>query len=153
MIGNAFGQEEDAKEPSFSKDSDGKNADVKCLPVSRDNVENSQLPKIYKQRIAQPIIYNEETQQQKQHNPSQNCKLPVQDNLPPKHFQRYGHIDIPAILADKSKDQRVIDSGQVVPTRLDGNLALEVDDFDIPWSDLVLKERIGAGIFIFIFLT
>lgn len=127
MIGNAFGQEEDAKEPSFSKDSDGNNADVKCLPVSRDNAENSQLPKIYIQRIAQPIIYNEETQQQKQHHP--------------------------AILADKSKDQRVIESGQVVPTRLDSNLALEVDDFDIPWSDLVLKERIGAGIFIFIFLT
>ncbi|RWR82519.1 serine/threonine-protein kinase CTR1 isoform X1 [Cinnamomum micranthum f. kanehirae] len=119
--GNAFGQEEDAKEPSFSKDSDGNNADVKCLPVSRDNAENSQLPKIYIQRIAQPIIYNEETQQQKQHHP--------------------------AILADKSKDQRVIESGQVVPTRLDSNLALEVDDFDIPWSDLVLKERIGAGSF------
>lgn len=133
MIGNAFGQEEDAKEPSFSKDSDGKNADVKCLPVSRDNAENSQLPKI--------------SQQQKQHNPLWNCKLPVHDHIPPNHF----HIDIPNILADKNKDQRVIESGQIVPTRLDSNLALEVDDFDIPWSDLVLKERIGAGIFIFIF--
>ncbi|XXG64703.1 hypothetical protein AAC387_Pa05g2584 [Persea americana] len=127
--GNAFGQEEDAKEPSFSKDSDGKNADVKCLPVSRDNAENSQLPKI--------------SQQQKQHNPLWNCKLPVHDHIPPNHF----HIDIPNILADKNKDQRVIESGQIVPTRLDSNLALEVDDFDIPWSDLVLKERIGAGSF------
>lgn len=25
------------------------------------------------------------------------------------------------------------------------DISLDVDDLDIPWSDLVLKERIGAG--------
>lgn len=37
--------------------------------------------------------------------------------------------------------------GQAVPTKPSNSFSFEGEDLDIPWSDLVLKERIGSGIF------
>ncbi|KAF2289763.1 hypothetical protein GH714_038523 [Hevea brasiliensis] len=37
--------------------------------------------------------------------------------------------------------------GQLVSSKTSNELSLDVEDLDIPWSDLVLKERIGAGSF------
>lgn len=47
-----------------------------------------------------------------------------------------------------TKDQRV-GHGAVVPhiPRQSNNVPHELEDFDIPWCDLIIKERIGAGIF------
>lgn len=41
--------------------------------------------------------------------------------------------------------QRFENSGQSQPHKDRGNFTMDVEDLDIPWSDLVLKERIGAG--------
>lgn len=38
------------------------------------------------------------------------------------------------------------DGGQ--PHRASGDLTLDFEDLDIPWSDLDLKEKIGAGTFV-----
>lgn len=47
---------------------------------------------------------------------------------------------------DIENDMRFLEGGsQLVPAKTSGDLALEIEDFDIPWEDLVLKERIGAG--------
>ncbi|KAF7146862.1 hypothetical protein RHSIM_Rhsim03G0081400 [Rhododendron simsii] len=37
--------------------------------------------------------------------------------------------------------------GQAVPTKPSNKFSFEGEDLDIPWSDLVLKERIGSGSF------
>lgn len=37
--------------------------------------------------------------------------------------------------------------GQAVPTKPSNKFSFDGEDLDIPWSDLVLKERIGSGIF------
>ncbi|KAI8563140.1 hypothetical protein RHMOL_Rhmol03G0089700 [Rhododendron molle] len=37
--------------------------------------------------------------------------------------------------------------GQTVPTKPSNSFSFEGEDLDIPWSDLVLKERIGSGSF------
>ncbi|KAG5556653.1 hypothetical protein RHGRI_007058 [Rhododendron griersonianum] len=37
--------------------------------------------------------------------------------------------------------------GQAVPTKPSNSFSFEGEDLDIPWSDLILKERIGSGIF------
>lgn len=50
-----------------------------------------------------------------------------------------GHGDI-------GNDMRFLEGGsQLVPAKTSRDLALDIEDFDIPWEDLVLKERIGAG--------
>lgn len=38
-----------------------------------------------------------------------------------------------------------VGGGQLIP-KPSNNLTLDIEDLVIPWSDLVLKERIGAGI-------
>ncbi|KAM3341317.1 serine/threonine-protein kinase CTR1 isoform X1 [Capsicum galapagoense] len=49
---------------------------------------------------------------------------------------------------DIGNDMRFLEGGsQLVPTKASRELDLDIEDFDIPWEDLVLKERIGAGSF------
>lgn len=52
---------------------------------------------------------------------------------------------LPEPRGDTIKDVRFGDGGQMVPIVPSRELDLDVEDLDIPWSDLVLKERIGAG--------
>ncbi|XP_058085948.1 serine/threonine-protein kinase CTR1 isoform X2 [Magnolia sinica] len=149
--GSASGQG-DATDPSFPGPLDRKHEDMNySLPVSINNDENSLLPKP-NQGVARPDSRDDETQFQKWQN-SQNGMVPqrfVEDHSP-KNVQR--QREIPPMIAisnprtDKNKELRLIGSSQVVPKRSDSELSLEVDDLDIPWSDLVLKERIGAGSF------
>lgn len=48
--------------------------------------------------------------------------------------------------ADTVKDTRFLAvGGHVVSSMLSEELALDVDEFNIPWDDLVLREKIGAG--------
>ncbi|XP_075078643.1 serine/threonine-protein kinase CTR1 [Nicotiana tabacum] len=64
-----------------------------------------------------------------------------------------GHGDTQPLMAlsdprGRGNDMRFLDGGsQLVPAKQSRDLALEVEEFDIPWEDLVLKERIGAGSF------
>ncbi|KAF5194343.1 kinase [Thalictrum thalictroides] len=48
---------------------------------------------------------------------------------------------------DTSRDPRYTGASQVVSNRSSTELSLDVEDLDIPWNDLILKERIGAGSF------
>ncbi|PPS05463.1 hypothetical protein GOBAR_AA15198 [Gossypium barbadense] len=54
-------------------------------------------------------------------------------------------LPVPPNIARPASHDR--DSHQLLPGKPSRELALEVDDLDIPWSDLVLRERIGAGSF------
>ncbi|KAI7996972.1 hypothetical protein LOK49_LG10G02222 [Camellia lanceoleosa] len=45
-----------------------------------------------------------------------------------------------------AKDLRFVEGCQMVPRQPSKKLSLVVEDLDIPWSDLVLKKRIGSGI-------
>ncbi|XP_077241223.1 protein kinase superfamily protein [Tasmannia lanceolata] len=131
--GTVVGQE-DATDPSFPKHIDRKYMDAKNLiPFSSDNDEHGQPPKPYNQRIAQRNPLDEDSHMQKWHTASQNCgaqQCLVEESIPPIFIQRHDHRDIPPILA-----------------KSESKTSLDVDDLDIPWSDLVLKERIGSGSF------
>ncbi|XP_050380367.1 serine/threonine-protein kinase CTR1 [Argentina anserina] len=81
-------------------------------------------------------------------NPSQNIvhqRTRLNDQNPLNRIPPVGHRDISRL--DTSDDSRFVEGLQMVPSRPNKELTLDVDDLDIPWSDLVLKERIGAGSF------
>ncbi|KAF5953974.1 hypothetical protein HYC85_006830 [Camellia sinensis] len=76
----------------------------------------------------------------------------VKDPVPLKHFPPIGHREVQPLvgLSDprgNAKDLRFVEGGQMVPRQPSKKLSLDVEDLDIPWSDLVLKERIGSGSF------
>ncbi|XWS55956.1 hypothetical protein CRYUN_Cryun09bG0044400 [Craigia yunnanensis] len=71
---------------------------------------------------------------------------------PLKRISPLGHRDVPVLvlsdpMGDATKDSRFAEGSQLVPSKRSRKLAFEVDDWDIPWSDLVLRERIGSGSF------
>ncbi|KAL3536156.1 hypothetical protein ACH5RR_004617 [Cinchona calisaya] len=75
---------------------------------------------------------------------STNKALAVQ-HVPP--VGRMMSRALPEPRMDSIKDRRFVEGGQLVPVAPSGELILDVEDLDIAWSDLVLKERIGAGSF------
>ncbi|KAG5582730.1 hypothetical protein H5410_053357 [Solanum commersonii] len=64
---------------------------------------------------------------------------------------RYGNAQLIAISearTDTINDQRYFEGGgRLAPAKPSRELVLDVQDLVIPWNDLVLKERIGAGSF------
>lgn len=69
----------------------------------------------------------------------------VKTPAPLNHMPNVGHRDMQALIPvsdprlDTGEDQRFREG------RPNCELTLDVEDLNIPWSDLVLKERIGAG--------
>ncbi|KAK9127647.1 hypothetical protein Syun_016444 [Stephania yunnanensis] len=75
------------------------------------------------------------------------------DSMPLKHIPPYGLKDGQSILglsnlrANAGRDQRFMEGVQLVPSKLNTEIPIDVDDLDIPWTDLILKEKVGAGSF------
>ncbi|KAJ4969967.1 hypothetical protein NE237_003066 [Protea cynaroides] len=141
--GSAINQE-DAAELLFHKNFDGKNMDGNITPVANDNDDNilSPLP----QRAAWQDTHVRESPVQNSCNPSENVMVSkqfVKDPVQRKPIAPSGHRDVQWV--DTSKDLRFIEGS--VPSKSSTELSLDVEDLNIPWSDLVLKERIGAGSF------
>lgn len=71
------------------------------------------------------------------------------DPPPIKHKHPIG-IQTPLALTNSDNDiieeRRLIEGSQLIPSKPTRELALDMEDLDIPWGDLVLKERIGSGI-------
>lgn len=138
----------------FSKQFDKVGADRNNLvQISDKVVEISQasLPP----KFVRPSAQNRDSQLIKSFNPSQNILQStnnIKDSMP-KHVAPVGHRGVQPVLAysdqrvDTVKDSRFPEGGQLVPSKPNKELSFDFEDLDIPWSDLVLKERIGAGIF------
>ncbi|CAN1134919.1 Serine/threonine-protein kinase CTR1 [Linum perenne] len=73
----------------------------------------------------------------------------LKNHTPIKHLPPTGQhlLSAPAQRFEASSDARFSEGSQLISGRPNKELSLEVEDFDIPWSDLELKERIGAGSF------
>ncbi|KAF6150362.1 hypothetical protein GIB67_034061 [Kingdonia uniflora] len=110
----------------------------------------------FPQRVAQSNDPVNDTHLLTSCNPSQNIISPPQltkDHGPLKHIPLNGHRSVQPILAlsnariDMGRDMRFYEGGQVVSSKSNTDLSLDVEDLDIPWSELLLKEKIGAGSF------
>ncbi|XP_019179574.1 PREDICTED: serine/threonine-protein kinase CTR1-like [Ipomoea nil] len=128
----------DAGVPVFPKQADSGGMDRNCfIPSSSNQEEISRfpLPPTNAQRMGGGV----ESQRAGMYGPniinSMNVGRDVQ--LP---------IIRPDPRLDSTKDTRFTDGGQLA-LRKPKELVIDVEDLDIPWTDLVLKERIGAGSF------
>lgn len=110
----------------------------------------------FKLHPAQPNAQDQDSELFKTCNPAQNVThstTMVKDTTHLKHVPPIGQREAqPLFVLSNSrveavKDSRFIEGGQLVPGKLSADPSLDIEDFDIPWSALILKERIGAGIF------
>ena len=69
---------------------------------------------------------------------------------PPIKHKRPVGIPTPLALTNTNDDmiegKRFIEGSQLIPSKHTRELTLDMEDLDIPWSDLVLREKIGSGI-------
>lgn len=63
---------------------------------------------------------------------------------PVKHKRPVG---IPTPNDDMIEGKRFVEGSQLIPSKPTRELTLDMEDLDIPWSDLVLREKIGSGIY------
>ncbi|KAJ7976058.1 CTR1-like protein kinase [Quillaja saponaria] len=111
--------------------------------VSKDIIETSELG-VHPQ-VSQPSIEDQGSQTFKSCNPSPNVIHSTTKGKDGHHLKQTARRDVhpPLVLphsrGDALRDRRFSEGSR--------ELALDMEDLDIPWSDLVLKERIGAGSF------
>ena len=104
---------------SSSRPLDEKSVEVISSPLEATGTELCELPLPHIQKVARP----------------EPSKAGHKDVL---------HIIPPDPKADK-KDFRLIKDSKQGHNRPNNEISLAIDDLNIPWSELVLKERIGAG--------
>ena len=148
--------EADAGDSTYPKKFDRKITDrTHLVPIPRNRGETPQLP--IAPKVAWPSAHDRESQPFKSCNPYQSSISPtdvVKDSRPLKCLPLTGHEDFQPSLGlsdsrvDTIKDSRFTDGGQLYPNKPCKELSLDVEDLDIPWSELVLKERIGAGLYV-----
>lgn len=152
--GSAAEEEESAKFSMYPKPPDKTGTERNNLVQFPTNISESHLP--LPPKGGRTSGQDRDFELFKSCNPPQNMTHSiniVKDPNPLKHIQPTGHRDAQPHLAsidqrvDASNDLRFTESGQLVPGKPSKDFTFDVDDLDIPWNDLVLKERIGAGSF------
>ena len=149
----------DAVGPSTSKNYDEKYVDMKYFsPVTGSDIEEAAEP--HGKRVAPPDSTAGISTVHKGQNLLQNTE-PVQymgyepDRLKP--IIKDGNKDVSPLIpavdpkADKNKDLVFTDEHRQVRNKPNNDIALAMDGLNIPWAELVLKEKIGAGIISFFF--
>ncbi|KAI4300418.1 hypothetical protein L6164_033801 [Bauhinia variegata] len=72
---------------------------------------------------------------------------PLKLNRPVVHKDIHSSSVLTNSNVDIIEGRRFTEGSQLVPSKPNRDLGLDMEDLDIPWSDLVLKERIGSGSF------
>ncbi|XP_038904015.1 serine/threonine-protein kinase CTR1-like [Benincasa hispida] len=107
-------------------------------------------------KTLQPNSQDRDFQLYKPRDNSHNVVQPTvlaEDSIPLKYVPHINRGSVHSILdmsqprMDSTMDVRFAPGGQLIPGTRSKTLPLGAEDLDIPWSDLVLKERIGAGSF------
>lgn len=155
ISGSAAVEEEDNNNKflMYPKQVDQTGTERNNLMQFSSSISESQLPPHPKGGWAS--AHDRDSEHFKSCNPTHNMiqsMSSVQDPIPLKHIQPIGHRDgqprsfLTDQRVDNSKDLKFAEGGQLVTSKPIRGFTLDVEDLDIPWSDLVLKARIGAGI-------
>ncbi|RWV97027.1 hypothetical protein GW17_00040217, partial [Ensete ventricosum] len=145
----------DATDPPSSRPFDEKSMEMSSSPLRGIGTEFSDLSQPLVHKVARPDGDTNVAKLKKMFNPSQNVMSPAlleQDVAQLKLTSQAGCRKVPQIIppsdlkAEKKKDFRFIEDSRKGGNRSNNDISLAVDDLSIPWSELILKERIGAGI-------
>lgn len=135
--------------PLNRKDGDGKN-----IVLTGDRDRSSQL---LNPKSAQLNTQDGKSEQFRSCITSQSTvqSTPFVDNVVPlNHISQIGSRDSEPLLAlshvrvDHANNLSFIDGSQLI--RKPNELSFGIEDLVIPWKDLVLREKIGAGIYVLI---
>ncbi|KAE9619615.1 putative protein kinase TKL-CTR1-DRK-2 family [Lupinus albus] len=135
-------------------------SDCLCLDLVFDNSSADQFDGKYKDMNNARSITNDSNRSshltlhaQVSHSSThdQDSKTTGAKDLPPiKHKHPIG-IKPPLALTNPNNDiieeNRFLEGSHLIPSKPTRELALDMEDLDISWSDLALKERIGSGSF------
>lgn len=73
---------------------------------------------------------------------------------PPLKHKRPVGIQTPLALINANdaiiEGRRFVEGSQLIPSKPTREISLDMEGLDIPWNDLVLKEKIGSGTSFFI---
>ncbi|XP_039120055.1 serine/threonine-protein kinase CTR1 [Dioscorea cayenensis subsp. rotundata] len=143
--------------PSTSKNYDEKYVDVKYFsPVTSSDIEVFEAADTHGKRVAPPVTAAGISTVQKGQNLLETTETVEYmayeaDRLKP--IKKDGNKDVSPLLpavdpkADKNKDSVFTDEHRQVRNKPNNDIALAMDGLNIPWAELILKERIGAGSF------
>ncbi|CAL9145460.1 unnamed protein product, partial [Musa hybrid cultivar] len=146
----------DATDPPSPRPFDEKSMEMSSSPLRGIGTAFSDLSQPLGQAVALPDGDTNVAKLKKMLNPSQNVISPAlleQDVAQLKLTSQAGCREVPQIIppsdlkAEKKKDFRFIEDSRKGGNRSNNDISLAVDDLSIPWSELILKERIGAGSF------
>ncbi|KAH9297612.1 hypothetical protein KI387_029294 [Taxus chinensis] len=134
------------------------------LPDHIRNIDSPRMPRIsvsgdehIQHRLLQVHMKEDMIDKTSIQNSSENDKFLVeqgqitsaecpQEMVLPSHLQRDVQSKL-QVSHQKGEDGRLKLAGSAVQNRANLELSLAMDYFEIPWEDLVLKERIGSGSF------
>lgn len=148
-LGAVVGQD-DNSDPLFTKPFDRSYTENKNLVSASNN--HHELPVL--QRTARLVSYDRDVQMQNSSNPFQNVmnsKHVVKGAVRPSHILPMGHRDVQPILPfprprpGTNKNLKFMEENHSVTSKSSLQHSLVEDDLEIPWSELDLKENIGAG--------
>lgn len=133
----------------FFDNSSAEQLDGKCnesnnlMPISSDININSHLP-LYPQAPL-PSTLDQASETYMLCNPPQNIieSTTVGKYPPPLKHKRPVAISNDDVI----EGRRFIEGSQLIPSKPTREITFDMEDLAIPWSDLVLKEKIGSGSF------
>ncbi|KHN48191.1 Serine/threonine-protein kinase CTR1 [Glycine soja] len=119
-------------------------------PISSDSNRSSHLP--LHPQDSHPSSREQGSETYQSCNAPQNIVDSTLGKYPPpiKHKRPAG-IPTPLALTNTNDDmiegKRFVEGSQLIPSKHARELNFDMEDLDIPWSDLVLREKIGSGSF------
>ncbi|KAG4982256.1 hypothetical protein JHK87_027005 [Glycine soja] len=119
-------------------------------PILTDSNRSSHLP--LHPQDSHPSSREQGSETYQSCNPPQNIVDSTVGKYPPpiKHKRPAG-IPTPLALTNTNDDmiegKRFAEGSQLIPSKHARELNLDMEDLDIPWCDLVLREKIGSGSF------
>ncbi|XP_061368711.1 serine/threonine-protein kinase CTR1-like isoform X1 [Gastrolobium bilobum] len=120
-------------------------------PTSSDSSRSSQLP-VHPQ-VSHPSAHDQSSETYKACYPPQNTvdSTKVGKYPPPLKHKRPVGLQTQLALTNSNDDiiksGRFVEGNQLIPSKPTRELTFDMEDLDIPWCDLVLKEKIGSGSF------
>ncbi|XP_073223308.1 serine/threonine-protein kinase CTR1 isoform X1 [Cicer arietinum] len=138
-------------------DSSAEQFDGKCnernnlRPISSDSNRPSQFPLFLQSSLPSTHDQGSETYVSSNHPQNIIDSTIVGKYPPPIKNKRPVGVQAQVALTNANDDvieaRRFVEGSQLIPSRPTREVAFDMEDLAIPWSDLILKEKIGSGSF------